>query len=81
MKRRTYEETFENSQRLRDEHWSEGGGALFGTHRINCSYCYKRMRGLELPTIKLKLIDPHADRFEIREVFDDYDPRFKLFTK
>lgn len=69
---------FDNSQDIRDRHWRDGGNALFGTHRINCPYCYKRMKGEPLPKLKLVLRLPDADGFEEREVLDISDPRNEL---
>ncbi len=73
----TIEDTFENSQEVRDRHWFEGGQSLFGTHRINCPYCYKRMKGEPLPTLKLVLRLQDADGFEEREILDKHDPRYE----
>lgn len=73
-----FKENFENSQEIRDQHWRDGNYTVFGInggHRTSCVYCYKRMRGLELPKIKVILIHPDKDGYEEREVFDKHDPR------
>lgn len=71
-------ETFENSQSIRDEHWLNSTRYdLFTTHRSSCSYCFKRLRGMELPKLKIIVRPQDRDGFEEREILDEHDPRVK----
>lgn len=67
-----YEKDPEEIQKQRDEHW-DSSYQLDPFHRMNCPYCYKRMRGFPLPKIKVKLRNPNDEGFEIREIKDAAD--------
>lgn len=76
------EETFENSQRVRNEHWRSGPRHdLFTTHRSSCPYCFNRLRGLPLPKLKVVLRHLDSDGFEVREILDEADPRIETGSK
>jgi len=62
--------SIEEIQKERDRHYYNSNEFF---HRMNCTYCYRRMNMMPLPEIEVKVRHPDRDTFEIRKFKDKGD--------